>query len=81
MGQENALRSAMPEDLRAEIAKHAGRQLSGCLPDACKLVVQLAEWRLAVEPDLADDSPEAVRLQRLRLALLEYLSRPLEGIA
>ena len=81
MSRENALRSAMPEDLRAEIAAHAGRQLAGCLPDACKLVVQLVEWRLASDPDLADDSPEAIRLQRLRVAMLEFLSQPLERIA
>jgi hypothetical protein len=40
------------------------------------------EWRLRVEPDMPEQSPELVeRLQRLRVALLGFLAEPLEALA
>ena len=79
MGWHDASRSAIPESLRnvilEEIVARAEVQVAG---DAQSLL-QTIEQRLHDEPHLLEASPELIaRLQRLRSAVLEFVSEPLE---
>jgi hypothetical protein len=78
----DAPRSEIPEGMRAALAEDAAARCAQWLPKEIEGVQHWVEWRLRVEPDMPEQSPELVeRLQRLRVALLGFLAEPLEAVA
>ncbi len=81
MRWDGAPRSVIPEQWRERIAEDTSERLETIVPRDCDSLLQSIERRLAVEVDLGEESPDVPRLQRLRGAVLEYLSEPCEAVA
>jgi hypothetical protein len=77
MRWDDAPRSEIPERWRQAIAEDGAQRCEQQLPHECESLLHWIELRLRVDADL-DESLLVPRLQRLRAAVLEYLSEPCE---
>ena len=80
MHWEDAPRSEIPAHWRRHMAEDAIERTDSIIPGECDSLLHSVEWRLAsiLELDDPDWSPEVLRLQRLRGALIEFVAEPVE---
>lgn len=80
MHWEDAPRSEIPEHWRRHMAEDAIKRTNGIIPSECDRLLDSVEWRLAsvLELDDSEWSLEVVRLQRLRGALIGFVTEPIE---
>jgi hypothetical protein len=81
MRSDAAPRSVTSEDCRRLIAENVAERAARIAPGECEGILDVIEQRLTVEGAMPDESPGIPRLQRLRVALLEFLSEPTEPVA